>query len=144
MEILSSNNVSSSTNKHLIKVSKKLENSSLAVKWQKLATLISNRKNFRNGNCSSEFVFSDSDQLVEEDLVAVIEDLLSQCRPSTLWGIELQRKGVPKGWNDVGGLNEVRRSLLQTLQWPSKVGLKIQGVPFQICQRMVTQHRVEN
>ena len=51
------------------------------------------------------------------------EGLLSQCRPSTLWGIELQRKGVPKGWNDVGGLNEVRRSLLQTLQWPAKVGL---------------------
>ena len=62
-------------------------------------------------------------------MVAVIEDLLSQCRPSTLWGIELQRKGVPKGWNDVGGLNEVRRSLLQTLQWPAKVGFKIQGVP---------------
>ena len=81
---------------------------------------------------------------MEEDLVAVIEDLLSQCRPSTLWGIELQRKGVPKGWNDVGGLNEVRRSLLQTLQWPAKVGLKIQGVPFQIFQRMVTKQRVDN
>ena len=83
------------------------------------------------------------DQALEAGLFD-FESLLSQCRPSTLWGIELQRKGVPKGWNDVGGLNEVRRSLLQTLQWPAKVGLKIQGVPFQIFQRMVTKQRVEN
>ena len=62
------------------------------------------------------------DQALEAGLFD-FESLLSQCRPSTLWGIELQRKGVPKGWNDVGGLNEVRRSLLQTLQWPAKVSL---------------------
>lgn len=50
------------------------------------------------------------------------ETFLSQSKPSTLWGVELQQKGCgPKGWNDVGGLHEVRRSLLETLQWPSKV-----------------------
>ena len=49
------------------------------------------------------------------------ESFLSQSKPGTLWGVELQRKGAPKGWNDVGGLNEVRRSLLETLHWPAKV-----------------------
>lgn len=50
------------------------------------------------------------------------ETFLSQSKPSTLWGVELQQKGCgPKGWNDVGGLHEVRRSLSETLQWPSKV-----------------------
>jgi hypothetical protein len=50
-----------------------------------------------------------------------LERFLSQWRPASLWGVELQQKGLSKGWDDVGGLNELRRSLLETLQWPSKV-----------------------
>ena len=49
-----------------------------------------------------------------------IEQFLSQSKPGSLWGIELQQKGAQKCFNDVGGLHEVRKSLLETLQWPSK------------------------
>ena len=52
----------------------------------------------------------------------VMESFLTQSKPSTLWGVQLhQHKGVPKGWQDVGGLNQVRKAILETLQYPAKV-----------------------
>ena len=49
-----------------------------------------------------------------------IEQFLSQSKPGSLWGVELQQKGAQKCFSDVGGLHDVRKSLLETLQWPSK------------------------
>ena len=49
---------------------------------------------------------------------------LAQFRPSTNWALEMQQPKQEKtsgGWKDVGGLKQVRRSMLETLQWPAKV-----------------------
>ena len=51
------------------------------------------------------------------------ERLLEEYQPTSLWGIDLKQRGIPKGWNEVGGLVHVRKSLLQTLQWPAKVSV---------------------
>ena len=61
-------------------------------------------------------ISSENAQVCSDD----IEQFLSQSKPGSLWGIELQQKGAQKSFNDVGGLHEVRKSLLETLQWPSK------------------------
>ena len=58
-----------------------------------------------------------------------LEACLAQSRQRSCanWALEMQQPnqdGLGKtslGWKDVGGLAQVRRSILETLQWPAKV-----------------------
>ncbi|KAI9322670.1 P-loop containing nucleoside triphosphate hydrolase protein, partial [Dichotomocladium elegans] len=53
-------------------------------------------------------------QLTQIDFTKAREDFV----PSSLRGVKLQSSGVM--WSDIGGLNETRRALLETLEWPTK------------------------
>ena len=46
------------------------------------------------------------------------EDALKGFTPSSLKGIKLQSSAT--SWTDIGGLEETRRMLLETLEWPTK------------------------
>ena len=53
-------------------------------------------------------------QLTQEDFKKARDDFV----PSSLRGVKLQSSGVQ--WADIGGLNETRKALLETLEWPTK------------------------
>ena len=56
-----------------------------------------------------------------------LEACLAQSRQASCanWALEMQQPNqggkTSLGWQDVGGLAQVRRSMLETLQWPAKV-----------------------
>ena len=57
-----------------------------------------------------------------------LEACLAQSRQRSCanWALEMQQPNqedgkTSLGWQDVGGLTQVRRSIQETLQWPSKV-----------------------
>ena len=57
-----------------------------------------------------------------------LEACLAQSRERSCanWALEMQQPNqedgkTSLGWQDVGGLTQVRRSIQETLQWPSKV-----------------------
>lgn len=49
-----------------------------------------------------------------------VSEILSELKPSALWGQNL-KSGNKKGWSDVGGLSLVKDQLVQSLLWPTKV-----------------------
>ncbi|KAJ8659027.1 hypothetical protein O0I10_005409 [Lichtheimia ornata] len=57
---------------------------------------------------------SSSVQLIQADFSKAREDFV----PSSLRGVKLQSSGVM--WSDIGGLHETRKTLLETLEWPTK------------------------
>jgi peroxin-1 len=50
--------------------------------------------------------------------------------PSSLRGIKLQSSGVQ--WSDIGGLNETRKALLETLEWPTKYAAVFAQCPLRL------------
>ncbi|KAG0174872.1 Peroxisome biosynthesis protein pex1 [Apophysomyces sp. BC1034] len=50
--------------------------------------------------------------------------------PSSLRGIKLQSSGV--NWSDIGGLNETRKALLETLEWPTKYAAVFSQCPLRL------------
>ncbi len=65
------------------------------------------------------------------DTVKTVDDLnscLSECKPLALWNARLEKTGggdasKKKGWDDVGGLEAVKKALVETVLWPGKVTL---------------------
>ncbi|KAF7730872.1 Peroxisome biosynthesis protein pex1 [Apophysomyces ossiformis] len=53
-------------------------------------------------------------ELIQGDFTKAREGFV----PSSLRGVKLQSSGV--NWSDIGGLNETRKALLETLEWPTK------------------------
>ncbi|XP_017876289.1 peroxisome biogenesis factor 1 [Ceratina calcarata] len=53
--------------------------------------------------------------IAEEDLAVALKN----CTPMSLQGVQLY-KGVGHVWSDIGGLAEVKKSLIEILQWPLK------------------------
>ena len=49
---------------------------------------------------------------------------LSEFKPSGRRGLELHKPGN-LGWEDVGGLKQVKKILIETLQWPAMVSTNI-------------------
>lgn len=43
------------------------------------------------------------------------------CRPSSLRNVPLHSPGE-KSWRDVGGLENIKTMLIETFEWPAKVG----------------------
>ena len=54
--------------------------------------------------------------LTQDDFDSVLEGF----KPLAIRNVSLHKAGE-LGWSDVGGLEDVKRSLVETLQWPSKV-----------------------
>ncbi|KAI8379654.1 P-loop containing nucleoside triphosphate hydrolase protein [Radiomyces spectabilis] len=50
--------------------------------------------------------------------------------PSSLRGVKLQSSGVQ--WSDIGGLNETRKALLETLEWPTKYAAVFSQCPLRL------------
>ncbi|KAI8373910.1 P-loop containing nucleoside triphosphate hydrolase protein [Blakeslea trispora] len=50
--------------------------------------------------------------------------------PSSLRGVKLQSSGVH--WSDIGGLNETRKTLLETLEWPTKYAAVFAQCPLRL------------
>ena len=65
--------------------------------------------------------------LTDEDF----EMALCDFKPVSIRNVELHKPG-DQGWSDVGGLDEVKRALVETLHWPVKVIL-LKYYPFVIC-----------
>lgn len=55
-------------------------------------------------------------QLYQEDF----DIALSGFKPLAIRNVPLHTSG-DLGWEDIGGLEEVKKALVETLQWPSKV-----------------------
>lgn len=72
---------------------------------------------FDSGLCFF-FIISESKDIVlkNEDLSAAVEGFT----PAALRNVSLHQSG-DLGWRNIGGLHEVKDTLIQTLQWPSKV-----------------------
>ena len=47
-------------------------------------------------------------------------EALRSFKPASLHGIKLHQ-GVDLGWKDIGGLEKIKRILMETLEWPAKV-----------------------
>ncbi|OAD07300.1 hypothetical protein MUCCIDRAFT_137986 [Mucor lusitanicus CBS 277.49] len=50
--------------------------------------------------------------------------------PTSLRGVKLQSSGV--NWSDIGGLNETRKALLETLEWPTKYAAVFAQCPLRL------------
>jgi peroxin-1 len=50
----------------------------------------------------------------------VFKDAIEGFTPASIRSVKLHTAGE-LGWEDVGGLNNVKNVLMETLQWPSKV-----------------------
>ncbi|QRW12766.1 AAA family ATPase [Ceratobasidium sp. AG-Ba] len=72
---------------------------------------------------------SDSDNspvLLPEDFAKAQEDFV----PLSLRGVKLQKSDV--SWSDIGGLEETRRVLRETLEWPTKYGAIFAKCPLRL------------
>lgn len=61
--------------------------------------------------------------LLKEDFDTAKADFI----PVSLKGIQLHKSEVK--WNDIGGLEEVRQTLKETLEWPSKYPKLFEDIP---------------
>jgi peroxin-1 len=50
--------------------------------------------------------------------------------PSSLRGVKLQSSTV--NWSDIGGLNETRKAVLETLEWPTKYAAVFSQCPLRL------------
>ena len=50
----------------------------------------------------------------------MFKDAIEGFTPASIRSVKLHTAGE-LGWEDVGGLNNVKNVLMETLQWPSKV-----------------------
>ncbi|KAI9273142.1 P-loop containing nucleoside triphosphate hydrolase protein [Helicostylum pulchrum] len=78
------------------------------------------KKMEENDNEKQEFT------LLPEDFSKAREGFV----PSSLRGIKLQSSGV--NWSDIGGLNETRKALLETLEWPTKYAAVFAQCPLRL------------
>lgn len=65
--------------------------------------------------------------IAEED----VSNALKNCTPMSLRGIQLY-KGAGHIWSDIGGLAEVKRSLVEILQWPLKYPEVFKNAPIKL------------
>ncbi|KAI8968604.1 P-loop containing nucleoside triphosphate hydrolase protein [Mycotypha africana] len=65
-------------------------------------------------------------KLIQEDFAKAREGFV----PSSLRGVKLQSSGV--NWTDIGGLNETRKTLLETLEWPTKYAAVFSQCPLRL------------
>lgn len=65
-------------------------------------------------------------QLLQEDFGKAQQDFV----PSSLRGVKLQSSGVQ--WSDIGGLTETRKTLLETLEWPTKYSVVFSQCPLRL------------
>ncbi|KAK9454902.1 P-loop containing nucleoside triphosphate hydrolase protein [Dipodascopsis uninucleata] len=64
--------------------------------------------------------------VIQEDFERVLKDFT----PSSLRGVNLQKSTV--SWNDIGGLKETKRVLLETLEWPTKYAPIFEKCPLRL------------
>jgi peroxin-1 len=65
-------------------------------------------------------------RLIQADFTKAREGFV----PSSLRGVKLQSSGV--NWSDIGGLNETRKALLETLEWPTKYAAVFAQCPLRL------------
>lgn len=65
--------------------------------------------------------------IAEEDLAIAFKN----CTPMSLQGVQLY-KGVGHVWSDIGGLAEVKKSLIEILQWPLKYPEVFKNAPVKL------------
>ncbi|KAI8997534.1 P-loop containing nucleoside triphosphate hydrolase protein [Pilobolus umbonatus] len=83
----------------------------------------------KNGECCEEDIMKAKEQgltLIQSDFLKAREGFV----PSSLRGVKLQSSGV--NWTDIGGLNETRKALLETLEWPTKYASVFSQCPLRL------------
>ncbi|CAO3600371.1 unnamed protein product [Absidia cylindrospora] len=81
----------------------------------------------QQGKDNSDSIEAQQDlQLTQADFSQAREGFV----PSSLRGVKLQSSGV--NWSDIGGLNETRRTLLETLEWPTKYAAVFSQCPLRL------------
>ncbi|XP_076762251.1 peroxisomal biogenesis factor 1 isoform X2 [Xylocopa sonorina] len=65
--------------------------------------------------------------VAEEDVASALQN----CTPMSLQGVQLY-KGAGHVWSDIGGLAEVKRSLVEILQWPLKYPELFKNAPIKL------------
>ncbi|XP_017754802.1 PREDICTED: peroxisome biogenesis factor 1 [Eufriesea mexicana] len=65
--------------------------------------------------------------VAEEDMAVAMKN----CTPMSLQGVQLY-KGAGHVWSDIGGLGEVKRSLVEILQWPLKYPEIFKNAPIKL------------
>lgn len=94
-------------------------------------------RSIKDNNKSTEIgdkeTIDTNDPTIQQTLELIQQDF-SQARegfvPSSLRGVKLQSSGV--NWSDIGGLNETRRALLETLEWPTKYATVFAQCPLRL------------
>ncbi|KAI9306558.1 P-loop containing nucleoside triphosphate hydrolase protein [Cunninghamella echinulata] len=94
-------------------------------------------RSIKDNNKSTEIgdkeIIDTTDPTIQQALELIQQDF-SQARegfvPSSLRGVKLQSSGV--NWSDIGGLNETRRALLETLEWPTKYATVFAQCPLRL------------
>lgn len=66
-------------------------------------------------------------EIAEEDVAVALKN----CTPISLQGVQLY-KGAGHVWSDIGGLAEVKRSLVEILQWPLKYPEIFKNAPIKL------------
>lgn len=82
---------------------------------------------------SNSSVADDEQQQQKEELTLIQQDFTKAREgfvPSSLRGVKLQSSGV--NWSDIGGLNETRKALLETLEWPTKYAAVFAQCPLRL------------
>jgi peroxin-1 len=69
---------------------------------------------------------SDGLRLKQQDFTKAREGFV----PSSLRGVKLQSSTV--NWSDIGGLNETRKAVLETLEWPTKYAAVFSQCPLRL------------
>ncbi|KAI9481479.1 MAG: P-loop containing nucleoside triphosphate hydrolase protein [Benjaminiella poitrasii] len=72
--------------------------------------------------------------VTEDDELTLVQEDFTKARegfvPTSLRGVKLQSSGV--NWSDIGGLNETRKALLETLEWPTKYAAVFAQCPLRL------------
>lgn len=65
-----------------------------------------------------------------------IIEALSNSTPMLLRGVDLQ-KGVAFGWDDIGGLAEVKTELKEVFEWPAMVSLFLSSFSYTCVKKTI-------
>ncbi|RLV92467.1 Peroxisome biosynthesis protein PAS1 [Spathaspora sp. JA1] len=75
-----------------------------------------------------EYLFTTDTQLTQQHITKAIAGFT----PANLRGVNLEAKSGAINWQDIGGLTDAKRILIETLEWPTKYAPIFQNCPLRL------------